>query len=103
MSNRLPICVEQWPECSEGEYDPRCCRFPKSCSCEVDDDYVSYGETGFFKREMTDAIREVIAHSHSSYFLRHDVSPRGLEDTVEVLYRDFVLPYMKALCGHELE
>lgn len=30
-------CVERWPECHEGGYDPRCCRFPKSCSCEVTD------------------------------------------------------------------
>lgn len=30
---RDPACVERWPECEEGTYDPRCCRFPKSCSC----------------------------------------------------------------------
>jgi hypothetical protein len=29
---RNPTCVERWPECASGEYDPRCCRFPKSCS-----------------------------------------------------------------------
>jgi hypothetical protein len=32
---RLKSCVEQWPDCQEGEYNPRCCRFPKSCSCTV--------------------------------------------------------------------
>ena len=32
---RLPECVERWPECEEGAYDPQCCRFPKSCSCTV--------------------------------------------------------------------
>lgn len=26
-------CRIRWPECVDGEYDPRCCRFPKSCSC----------------------------------------------------------------------
>lgn len=26
-------CIEAWPECEDGHYDPRCCRFPKSCSC----------------------------------------------------------------------
>lgn len=26
-------CVERWPGCFSGGYDPRCCRFPKSCSC----------------------------------------------------------------------
>lgn len=29
---REPSCVENWPECYSGGYDPRCCRFPKSCS-----------------------------------------------------------------------
>lgn len=31
--NRDPECVKQWPDCHDGGYDPRCCRFPKSCSC----------------------------------------------------------------------
>jgi hypothetical protein len=31
---RDAACVERWPECESGSYDPRCCRFPKSCSCE---------------------------------------------------------------------
>lgn len=34
---RLKSCVEEWPECSEGDYNPHCCRFPKSCSCTVYD------------------------------------------------------------------
>ena len=29
---RLKSCVDQWPECNSGEYNPACCRFPKSCS-----------------------------------------------------------------------
>lgn len=33
--NRDPNCVALWPECEDGGYDPRCCRFPKSCSCGV--------------------------------------------------------------------
>lgn len=32
---RDPACVERWPECEEGAYDPRCCRWPKSCSADV--------------------------------------------------------------------
>jgi hypothetical protein len=32
---RLRDCVEQWPGCYTGGYDPRCCRFPKSCSATV--------------------------------------------------------------------
>lgn len=31
--HRDTACVETWPGCHEGGYDPRCCRFPKSCSC----------------------------------------------------------------------
>jgi hypothetical protein len=31
---RAADCIKQWPECESGAYDPRCCRFPKSCSCE---------------------------------------------------------------------
>ena len=32
---RLRACVERWPGCVEGEYNPACCRFPKSCSCTI--------------------------------------------------------------------
>lgn len=39
---RLRSCVEAWPEWEDGEYNPACCRFPKSCSCPVyHDAYVS--------------------------------------------------------------
>ena len=34
MDRREPGCIEQWPECLHGTYNPHCCRFPKSCSCE---------------------------------------------------------------------
>lgn len=37
VKRRLRSCVERWPECEEGEYNPYCCRFPKSCSCTVYD------------------------------------------------------------------
>jgi hypothetical protein len=30
---RRPECVANWPECENGAYHPKCCRFPKSCSC----------------------------------------------------------------------
>jgi hypothetical protein len=32
---RNPHCEEAWPDCWDGGYDPRCCRWPKSCSCNV--------------------------------------------------------------------
>jgi len=35
LAERDPECVANWPDCYEGGYDPSCCRFPKSCSCEV--------------------------------------------------------------------
>ena len=31
--DRNPECVARWPECVPDGYNPRCCRFPKSCSC----------------------------------------------------------------------
>jgi hypothetical protein len=34
---RLRACVEAWPEAETGEYNPACCRFPKSCSATVYD------------------------------------------------------------------
>ncbi len=37
-SRRLLVCVDAWPECETGKYDPRCCRFPKSCSCTIYDE-----------------------------------------------------------------
>lgn len=39
---RLRACVEAWPEAETMMYDPRCCRFPKSCSATVyDEEYVT--------------------------------------------------------------
>lgn len=35
VDERDPACVAEWPECGSGEYDPRCCRFPKSCSAGI--------------------------------------------------------------------
>jgi regulator of replication initiation timing len=32
IDDRDPECVAKWPECESCLYDPRCCRFPKSCS-----------------------------------------------------------------------
>lgn len=37
-ANRDPKCVEAWPECYDGGYDPRCCRFPKECSPVISDE-----------------------------------------------------------------
>lgn len=39
---RLKACVDNWPGCESGDYNPNCCRWPKSCSATVyDDDRVS--------------------------------------------------------------
>ena len=32
VDKRDPECVAQWSDCLSGEYNPACCRFPKSCS-----------------------------------------------------------------------
>lgn len=34
---RWAECIAAWPECEEDAYHPNCCRFPKSCSCEMGD------------------------------------------------------------------
>ena len=31
--SRYRDCIERWPECESGCFDPRCCRWPKSCLC----------------------------------------------------------------------
>lgn len=39
---RLKKCVDNWAECETGQYNPYCCRFPKSCSASVySDEYVT--------------------------------------------------------------
>ena len=38
---RIKACVEAWPDCAEGEYNPYCCRYPKSCSCTIYNDDVN--------------------------------------------------------------
>lgn len=37
-------CLERWPECESGEYNPACCRFPKSCSCEIIPERTNHGK-----------------------------------------------------------
>jgi hypothetical protein len=34
-TRRLKSCIEAWPDCVSGDYNPYCCRFPKSCSCDI--------------------------------------------------------------------
>lgn len=36
-TRRLRACVEAWPNAETGEYNPACCRFPKSCSATIYD------------------------------------------------------------------
>ncbi len=36
-TRRLRECVDNWPDAETGAYDPRCCRFPKSCSATIYD------------------------------------------------------------------
>lgn len=34
IDRREPWCINNWHDCVDGAYNPWCCRFPKSCSCE---------------------------------------------------------------------
>ncbi len=34
-------CLAAWPEAWPSGYDPRCCRFPKSCSIDPEEDTVA--------------------------------------------------------------
>jgi hypothetical protein len=47
---RDPACVAKWPECESGAYDPRCCRFPKSCSCTAYDEPAAASAPRFTER-----------------------------------------------------
>lgn len=35
VDERDDHCKQVWPECYSGDYNPACCRFPKSCSAGV--------------------------------------------------------------------
>jgi len=49
---RLRRCVENWPGAETGAYDPRCCRFPKSCSATV------YDEAHVAERDLEPPVAE---------------------------------------------
>ena len=66
---RLRECVERWPECIEGAYDPRCCRFPKSCSCTI------YDEQSVTESDLEDAEGYHESLDAEGYALTHDESP----------------------------
>jgi len=51
---RLRACVESWPEAETGAYDPRCCRFPKSCSATI------YGEDTVAEEDLEPAELSVV-------------------------------------------
>jgi hypothetical protein len=96
---RDPECVANWPDCYEGGYDPSCCRFPKSCSCEVGNssagltsspgglvervakEIASAGGFGG-SREARAAIREVAAWLRRT-FPEMRTTPQGVATTLE--------------------
>lgn len=64
---RDPVCVEAWPECEEGKYDPRCCRFPKSCSCEVAS--LANGGPTVRRRCMThDGVEQAVGYGECPFY-----------------------------------
>lgn len=62
-------CLERWPEAQVGEYDPRCCRFPKSCSVGIDHraEEVRIGKYLHFKGD----VYEVIANGYDENDIPH--------------------------------
>lgn len=63
---RLLDCVRAWPECFPGEYNPQCCRFPKSCSCTSYSDHVT-----------EDALEPATEHYH--YMIVCEIHKRIIE------------------------
>lgn len=76
---RFKACVEAWPECESGLYDPRCCRFPKSCSPHGRIEAVLAGN-------LTDAdLEPPPARAQRRPLPRAE--PRPVDDPVELLRR----------------
>lgn len=78
---RLRSCVARWPACATGEYNPACCRFPKSCSATVYDRDV-----------VTDADLEAAGTSttgrvHPSVELTHESRPTGSAQSLDLSVR----------------
>lgn len=59
-----PTCQERWPECQAGEYDPRCCRFPKSCSARPADEPIATSVFTDDKRPLLTEKQCDIPHTH---------------------------------------
>lgn len=47
--------------------------------------------------DLRAAIRSVIEDSHASSFLRHETSPRGIDETVNQFYYQLVAPVLRKL------
>ena len=64
LVERNPECVASWPDCYEGGYDPRCCRFPKSCSCEVRQEVPEPATTPPPAGRLVERVQRAIGHSY---------------------------------------
>lgn len=78
---RLRACVESWPMAETGDYDPRCCRFPKSCSATVYD-----------RHRVTEADLEPATPRAASVLARCAADRERLDDVVEGLRRHQAMP-----------
>lgn len=66
---RLRDCVERWPEAETGEYNPSCCRFPKSCSASI------YSEEHTTEADRTPALARTTEEMRSRFgaaWMTHD-------------------------------
>lgn len=80
MRRRLKECVERWPGAEiEGDYDPRCCRFPKSCSASV------YSEEFVTDEDLEPAEPEVVS-PHRSPWRAQDLPVGSIVATEDMVW-----------------
>lgn len=51
-----PECAAAWPEAHSFGYDPRCCRFPKSCSATIPDGELLGSPVGEWEQTAADQL-----------------------------------------------
>jgi hypothetical protein len=72
VQGRLTACLVTWPDCEEGAYDPRCCRFPKSCSCTSNTSpsitVTTFTDIEGHDWDAYDALEKVVLEGFSAYW-----------------------------------
>lgn len=81
---RLKVCVEAWPDCHDGRYDPRCCRFPKQCSPHG---YIEQFQEGTLTRsDLEDPSQRELSPILQEFFFG------SINDTTEPAPEEFIPP-----------